>query len=225
MPRRSTLPRPEQRLWSRLFAQPVGKKIFSLVEDYPRDKAPPRARVARLVWLFENAECFVGYEPAQVGQAVWWLASEIDGELEVLRDESVDAAHREHATRLIARLFEALLVRVCRRELSHGRKADDGPAGWANDACYMFWDICPIGPRGDEPRFAGLDEACLDAMARTLAIPHIACQEAALHGLGHWHHHHPARVEAVVDAFLARARRLPKELTAYARRARNGHVQ
>jgi hypothetical protein len=62
-------------------------------------------------------------------------------------------------------------------------------------------------------------------MEATLAIPHIACQEAALHGLGHWRCAYPERVEAIIGAFLARSRSLSAELEAYAKQARVGRVQ
>jgi hypothetical protein len=40
--------------------------------------------------------------------------------------------------------------------------------------------------RPDDPRIARLDRAALDVMADALALDAIACQESALHGLGHW---------------------------------------
>jgi hypothetical protein len=62
-------------------------------------------------------------------------------------------------------------------------------------------------------------------MERTLAVPHVACQESALHGLGHWRDAYRQRVEAIVDAFLRGAKGAPAELLHYARQARAGHVQ
>jgi hypothetical protein len=57
-----------------------------------------------------------------------------------------------------------------------------------------------------------------------LAISHLACQESALHGLGHWKRAHPERVQAIIDAFLAKERGLPDVLRHYAKQARAGHV-
>jgi hypothetical protein len=185
-------------------------------------------RVERIAWLFHNAARFADYPPAQVGQVVWCLASEEYGELNVLGNERIKAEPRALAAMAIAQLFEDLLARVCRRELSQRAKSD-APSRWANMACYMFWDICPIGPQSgrayvDGPRSIMLDSACLKAVERTLAIPHLACQEAALHGLGHWHRHYPERVAEIVDAFLSRGHGVRTELVAYAMRARAGDV-
>ncbi len=46
-------------------------------------------------------------------------------------------------------------------------------------------------------------------MARTLAIPHLACQEGALHGLGHWQRAYPDRVAAIVDGARGRGTHAP----------------
>ncbi|MEZ5351956.1 MAG: hypothetical protein R2762_04915 [Bryobacteraceae bacterium] len=64
-------------------------------------------------------------------------------------------------------------------------------------------------------------------MKDILSIAHEACQESALHGLGHWHHHHPAAVEAAVDEYLngQNGASAPPELRDYARAARCGCVQ
>jgi hypothetical protein len=208
----------------------VGGEIYELAEKahVRAHRTSPVTRVARLAWLFQNAERFAGRPAAKVGQAVWYLASEVYGELSVLCDERVKPEARERAAKAIALLFENLLARVCRPELSYGAKTDE-PPGWANMACYMFWDICPIGPRPrdphcDAPRSPALDAASLTAIEKTLAIQHVACQEAALHGLGHWHRYYPERVDAIVGAFLSRRRGLPKQVVAYAREARAGRV-
>jgi hypothetical protein len=226
------LEEPAYARWAgRLFARRVGGEIYELAEKLHvrAHRTPPVTRVARLAWLFKHAERFARRPAAQIGQAVWYLASEGYGELGVLRDESVTPEARERTALAIALLFENLLARVCRPELAHVAKNDE-PSDWANMACYIFWDICPIGPRFRdpdvaEPRTGALDAACLTAIEKTLAIPHVACQEAALHGLGHWHRDYPERVDAIVDAFLARGRRLPKELVSYAKKARGGHVR
>lgn len=60
-------------------------------------------------------------------------------------------------------------------------------------------------------------------LRRLLAIPHDACRESALHGLGHWAHHYP-QVAGIVDEFLSSAPGLRPELIAYAERARIGNV-
>jgi len=70
-----------------------------------------------------------------------------------------------------------------------------------------------------------LNRACLEAMAQTLEIDHVACLEGALHGLGHWHVYCPAEVEHIIDEFLAERSNLPSDLLEYARDARIGGVE
>jgi len=61
-------------------------------------------------------------------------------------------------------------------------------------------------------------------MTNALALDSIACQESALHGLGHWHGAYPDEVEAIVDRFLAAHPTSRPELLTYARSARSGCV-
>jgi hypothetical protein len=59
-----------------------------------------------------------------------------------------------------------------------------------------------------------------DVIARTLALPNVACQESALHGIGHGF-----GAPAMVDAYLAANPDIPPALRAYALNARAGRVQ
>ncbi len=61
-------------------------------------------------------------------------------------------------------------------------------------------------------------------MQRVLALDALACQESALHGLGHWHLRYPAEVEGAIDAFLERRPQLDPRLRQYAFSARRGCV-
>lgn len=62
-------------------------------------------------------------------------------------------------------------------------------------------------------------------MERTLQLDNIACQESALHGLGHWHSAYPKEVERIIDAFLQSNLNIRPELEQYAQSARIGMVQ
>jgi hypothetical protein len=68
-----------------------------------------------------------------------------------------------------------------------------------------------------------LEDACLSVMERTLYLPHPACQESALHGLGHWQDDYPDRVEATIESYLE-SEPAP-ELREYAALAREGRVR
>ena len=64
-------------------------------------------------------------------------------------------------------------------------------------------ELVDPGPRVD-PHAADLEAEILGILERTLALENVACQEAALHGLGHRHHKHASQVEVIVDTYLRR---------------------
>ena len=68
------------------------------------------------------------------------------------------------------------------------------------------------------------DAEVLRVMAVLLRIPHDACRESALRGVGEWHSHYPDG-KAIVDEFLAHTPGLRPELVTYARKAQHGNVQ
>jgi hypothetical protein len=60
-----------------------------------------------------------------------------------------------------------------------------------------------------------------------LAIPHDACRESALHGIGHLRRDYPEyepQLAAIIDDFLAGTPGLRLELMANAEQARHGNV-
>jgi hypothetical protein len=64
----------------------------------------------------------------------------------------------------------------------------------------------------------------LQAMERILLLESIACQESALHGLGHWQRQCPDAVTVIIDRFLKNATGRDPRLVAYAKSARCGCV-
>jgi hypothetical protein len=93
-----------------------------------------------------------------------------------------------------------------------------------NSICYMWWDIAPLYGKSGDPAREALDDAALEVMEKCLSLPAPACQEGALHGLGHWQHAYPERVTTAINAYLNASASLPPELVAYARNARRGCV-
>jgi len=69
-----------------------------------------------------------------------------------------------------------------------------------------------------------IHQATLRVMSDVLDLSSETCQFSALHGLGHWHAHHPEQVEQIVDAFLTRHKDLRPHVIEYASRARLGSV-
>jgi len=89
----------------------------------------------------------------------------------------------------------------------------------------MWWDFdCWCGPRTDgKEREQNL--AFLNSMTTTLGLPHDACRESALHGLGHWHRAYPTETVQIIDAFLLTNPGIREELKRYALAARCGCIQ
>jgi len=95
-----------------------------------------------------------------------------------------------------------LLVIFAPRRTSHLSHRDEPGGGPLNAACYMWWDILPLGGTRDDPAKRRLGRAALDVMTETLALDALACQKRALHGLGHWHAACPQEVEPAIDRFV-----------------------
>jgi hypothetical protein len=118
-------------------------------------------------------------------------------------------------------LFRKLLLPRCSPHLSHRDEPGSAPL---NAVCYMWWDNMPIyGGPVPEDRNA-LHLAALETMAAILRFDSLACQESALHGLGHWRRAFPGEVERLIDEFLGFHPNARPELRTYARNARCGCI-
>lgn len=89
-------------------------------------------------------------------------------------------------------------------------------------ACYMLWDMDGIecwAFRGDRDML----EASLDVLQFALNLNSPACQESALHGLGHLAFEYKADVVPIIDRYL-RDQKPVDALREYALLARTGRV-
>jgi hypothetical protein len=142
--------------------------------------------------------------------------------------------------REIPTVYRGVFARVCETYLGHRQSpCERNPdQNEANGICYMWRDVFPVFSRTrnphtrNEPDVRGhweehlaLERTCLESLERTLEIPHEACVEGALHGLGHWAIYYPDEVRGIVDRFLDRSPALSPELKEYALCAREGGVQ
>jgi hypothetical protein len=212
--------------WVRyVFDRPVADRAWywteESVEEPPADQA-----LDFLTRLFADPLPAVGrYSDAQLNQAFWYLPfNGASGYSAVLFDGGLWPRSRD-ALRAVGDLYAKLFAARCTPHLSHRDEPGCGPL---NSACYMWWDTLPTGLARhgpDRPHAAALDAEVLAVLRRTLALDSVACQEAALHGLGHWHLYYPAGVETIVDAFVAARPSLRPELARYAACARTGYVQ
>lgn len=187
--------------------------------DPGADDLPPpdggRPRSLELVTrLFEAPERLRDLDRGVVGPALWRI---VQDDLAAVWDPAIPWELRARCIDAIFTLFARYLAGACEARLSHLERGP-GPAREPDGICYMWWDLLPLG------QDAKVDEALLGVMERCLDLPAVACVESALHGLGHWHHRTPARVEAIIDGWLARARPTGP-LADYARAARSGSIQ
>jgi hypothetical protein len=117
-------------------------------------------------------------------------------------------------------LFEQVMAARCSPHLSH---LDEKGASALNSACFIWFDI--VLDRCEPRRLAQaqLDAELTPTLSTILAIPHDACRESALHGIGHWVNEYP-QLAGTVDEFLSATPGLRPELIAYAQSAKAGKV-
>jgi hypothetical protein len=179
---------------------------------------PDRATLLRLAEVFEDSVPSLNrYSDAQIGQAFWDLGSNVFGGL---YDGRIDWEVRQRLIRSIEALFRGLFAARCSPVLGHLSETRNP----LSIACYMWWDFDCWCAMPDPLTRNPYDAAFLASMKAILAIDHVACQESALHGLGHWQHAHKSEVAVIIDEFLQRSPHIRKELRQYAYDARRGHV-
>ncbi|WP_309714291.1 hypothetical protein [Armatimonas sp.] len=129
-----------------------------------------------------------------------------------------------HATSSIASLFRQIMAKRCKdMRLANVSKAsiDYNPL---NFACYMWWEVTFMSGKPEIIERTEFDKTVLSTMTEILAIPHAACQESALHGLGHWKFKYPDRVEDIINRFLDTSNDISDEIIRYALSAIKGTI-
>ena len=181
---------------------------------------PDEPTLRRLTEVFENAAGMLEpYSDASINQAFWDLRGYMN---HAVLSESIEWVVRERFIRSFEQLFREFFAVRCKPVL--GCNSEEGSP--LNSVCYMWFEINGWHWHSPVPLSRNrLDSAFLASMQSILAIDHAACQEAALHGLGHWHESHPAEVQRIIDEFLERKPQLREELREYACDAREGLVQ
>lgn len=185
----------------------------------------PAETVGHITRLFEDPEPPLAFfSDAQIAQGLDYIINNAAGDLLAsIREPSLPIDTRLRCARSIARVYDRLFAPRCTPHLSHLNRGDM-PVGSLNTLCYMWWDTVPALATPDDPNHAAMDGAMLDLWRHALGLDSIACQESALHGLGHWTRHDRTAVDAIVDAYLKSRPGLSPELIAYARAAKSGCV-
>ncbi|HUK18234.1 MAG TPA: hypothetical protein VLW65_17530 [Bryobacteraceae bacterium] len=180
---------------------------------------PNEVTLLRLIEVFERPSVTLSrYSDQFLDQAVWDLSTQA---FHAVYDPAIDWIVSARFIRSFKTLFRELYAARCRPVLGHcGEKGSP-----LNMSCYMWWDFDCWSPAPDPLSHNPHDSVLLESMRSILSIPHIACKESALHGLGHWHQAQSATVDAILDSFLASEHDLPEGLREYALNARRGYVE
>ena len=209
-----------------VFAHPVPADDRAWYWDPEADwwNGPAAETIQHLTAAFENAGAVLRpFSDAQLKHGLWYLADTAgSNHMLALLDPSVAWPERQRCLRSIHSLFADCLAKRCTPHLSH---LDEPGASPLNVVCYMWWDIAPLAGQPEEPARADLDREVLGVLEATLHLEALACQESALHGLGHWHWAYPDRVTDIIDRYLAGPAAADARLRAYAGWARRGCVQ
>ena len=181
----------------------------------------PAAAAQLISEAFENGgELLRPFSDAQLNQGFWFLVSNGGSDyMFCLSDASVLLALRRRALRSFVPLFQQVMVPRCTPVLSHFDEAGASPL---NSACYMWWDLLPLNWTAISADTAFVADV-FAVLGELLAIPHDACRESALHGLGHSIFFTPGGAP-IIDTFLEQNRDLRPELIAYAKAARTGCI-
>jgi hypothetical protein len=176
------------------------------LDRYARQDTPA-ATADRVRQLFGDAGVLLRhYSDDQAARGLREIVD--DGSLWALRDPKVPVVARTRGLRSIVTLYaEVFAPRVT---VEHPKRTPK-----LEQLCFMFFEIAPLDLGED---------TVLDVLEETSALPSVPCQRAALHGLGHAHHHSPEHVPPIVDRWLSRHRDAPQELRDYALAARTGAV-
>jgi hypothetical protein len=192
--------------------------------DTDHDWWAPRPAVAvdYLARLFERPdEHLRWFSDAQIAQGLTYLVStSASGDSGWLYSTDVATANRLACIHATYSVFEKLFAPRCLPSLGHLSEI----GGPLNGVCYMWWDEFPSVALAGDPDRAGLHEALLNALRRILKLPSLACQESALHGLGHWAYYYPTDVAPIIDAWLANGEIPEPRLILYAQSAPCGCV-
>ncbi|HEY9877229.1 MAG TPA: hypothetical protein V6D29_02175 [Leptolyngbyaceae cyanobacterium] len=185
---------------------------------------PPAQIIEYLTRLFESPLPILNdYSDHQLNQGFWYIVSNgLSDYMFALVEESVPIEKRVACVHSFLTLFRDVFAVRCSPHLSH---LDEPGASPLNSICYMWWDLLPIGGNTKTADGDTLNQAMLSVMEQSLHLPSIACQEGALHGLGHWAFHSRELVQTIIDTWLSTQNSLRPELLSYARNARAGYVQ
>lgn len=161
------------------------------------------------------------FDEKQVCMGLRYLVNPSCGPIPYLYlDASIDFSIRSNAITSMQDLFRNLFAKLSNKNALY-RACGGLPLSY-RETCYMWWEMFP---RHGVPRRADMEETdtvICQTISSILEIDNLACQESALHGLGHWYSSRPDEVSEAIKSFLPHA---PVALKEYAIDAMRGRVQ
>lgn len=204
-----------------VFNHPVSDPAWYFDLDRPDFVVGPTDCVELLTLTFRRAGTdLTGFTDAQVNQGLWFIVSPaVSDYMFPFRSTEVPVDSRVRAIESIHSLYAECFAKRCSETLGHLSE----PSSDLNPICYMFWDICPLSHSKGAPDREAMEDAVFSVLQKTLTIPHRACREGALHGLGEIAPTYRERIQGIIDSFL-RDYRIDEALRAYALNAKDGHI-
>ena len=170
----------------------------------------------------ESASVLAGFSNSQLSNGLNFIhnASHSDT-VHLFQKGNLPLDRRLSCLQSIRFLYSDCFAKRCDNVLSNWNEV----ANPLNGVCYMWWDVFVIFDNGDSTEEKLLSNECISVMKTALDIDHVACQESALHGLGHWQVDYSNEVSAIINDFLESHPGLESELRNYAKSAQRGCVQ
>ena len=181
--------------------------------------------IAYLTSLFTDSKKHLEpYSNAQINQGLWYMVhNSSSNHMYALFDENIPLKHRLLCIKEIENFFWDCFAERCSANLSH---CDDSlEIDILNSACYMFFDLLPYIGKPNDPKSQQVDQAFLNVLEHVIYIPHTACCESGLHGLGHWALNYPQQAKEIINKFLKAFPNLNPILVNYAKQAAIACVQ
>ena len=188
---------------------------------------PPQRALMFVTKLFESPLAYLSsYSDAQIDQGLNFIVFRAcSNHFEGIMDRDIDLGLRSRCIRSLENLSRELFAPRC----SDNVWIYTNPL---NHMCDMLWDMvvgdadtAERNPDGiwQIVRYTEIDKELLDTLARILALPSVACQQSALHGLGHLVRK-AALGSDVIQQYLDTHPNLRDDLREYAQKALVGSV-
>lgn len=205
-----------------LYERPVdgGEWYFCDGHEDPDLEKNQLVKLASLAFM-GVAKAASKFDERQVCMGLHYLINPSCGPIPYLYlDTSIDFAIRSKAIVSMRDVFRDLFANISG---GYGLYRVNGGAPLSyRETCYMWWDMFP---RHGVPSRADMEETdavISQTIGSILEIDNLACQESALHGLGHWFSSRPDEVVKTIESFLPHS---PIDLKGYAIDAMQGRIQ